>query len=81
MLVNKSTASASEIVAGALKDNCRASLAGDTTFGKGLIQSVYELSDGSGLVVTVGKYVTPSRLDIVVSISSDPSRSWRSCSS
>ena len=64
LLVNKSTASASEIVAGALKDNCRASLAGDTTFGKGLIQSVYELSDGSGLVVTVGKYVTPSRLDI-----------------
>ena len=64
LLVNKSTASASEIVAGALKDNCRATLVGDTTFGKGLIQSVYELSDGSGLVVTVGKYVTPSQIDI-----------------
>jgi len=64
LLVNKGTASASEIVAGALKDNCRAALVGDTTFGKGLIQSVYELSDGSGLIVTVGKYVTPAHLDI-----------------
>ena len=65
VLVNKRTASASEIVAGALKDNCRASLVGDsTTFGKGLIQSVYELSDGSGLIVTVGKYVTPAQVDI-----------------
>ena len=64
LLVNKSTASASEIVAGALKDNCRAALAGETTFGKGLIQSVYELSDGSGLIVTVGKYVTPCMSDI-----------------
>mmetsp|Transcript_5031 Transcript_5031/g.12836 ORF Transcript_5031/g.12836 Transcript_5031/m.12836 type:complete len:100 (-) Transcript_5031:71-370(-) len=64
LLVNGSTASASEIVAGALKDNCRATLAGETTFGKGLIQSVYELSDGSGLIVTVGKYVTPARVDI-----------------
>ncbi len=64
VLVNGSTASASEIVAGALKDNCRATLAGDTTFGKGLIQSVYELSDGSGLIVTVGKYLTPAKVDI-----------------
>lgn len=65
VLVNKRTASASEIVAGALKDNCRASLVGDqATFGKGLIQSVYELSDGSGLIVTVGKYVTPAQVDI-----------------
>jgi len=61
VLVNGRTASASEIVAGSLQDNCRASLVGTRTYGKGLIQSVYELSDGSGIVVTVGKYVTPGR--------------------
>ena len=49
---------------GALKDNCRATVAGSRTYGKGLIQSVYELSDGSGLVLTVGKYVTPGLNDI-----------------
>lgn len=60
LLVNGSTASASEILAGALKDNCRAVVAGGPTFGKGLIQSVYELSDASGMAVTVGKYFTPA---------------------
>lgn len=60
VLVNEHTASASEILAGALKDNCRAVLVGSTTYGKGLIQSVYELSDSSGIVITVGKYVTPA---------------------
>ncbi|KXZ42218.1 hypothetical protein GPECTOR_180g254 [Gonium pectorale] len=64
VLVNGHTASASEIVAGALHDNCRAVLAGSRTYGKGLIQSVYELSDGSGLVITVGKYMTPAGNDI-----------------
>ncbi|EFN55775.1 hypothetical protein CHLNCDRAFT_145217 [Chlorella variabilis] len=64
VLVDGHTASASEILAGALQDNCRAVLAGSRTYGKGLIQSVYELSDGSGLVLTVGKYVTPSGTDI-----------------
>ncbi|XP_057821751.2 carboxyl-terminal-processing peptidase 1, chloroplastic isoform X2 [Cryptomeria japonica] len=64
VLVNGRTASASEIVAAALHDNCRAILVGERTFGKGLIQSVYELKDGSGVVVTVGKYVTPSHRDI-----------------
>uniref|UniRef100_A0A6N2KKA5 PDZ domain-containing protein n=1 Tax=Salix viminalis TaxID=40686 RepID=A0A6N2KKA5_SALVM len=52
------------IVASALHDNCRAVLVGERTFGKGLIQSVYELHDGSGVVVTVGKYVTPNHMDI-----------------
>ncbi|OMO82881.1 hypothetical protein COLO4_22783 [Corchorus olitorius] len=52
------------IVASALHDNCRAVLVGERTFGKGLIQSVFELRDGSGVVVTVGKYVTPDHLDI-----------------
>ncbi|XP_038705986.1 carboxyl-terminal-processing peptidase 1, chloroplastic [Tripterygium wilfordii] len=64
VLVNNKTASASEIVASALHDNCRAVLVGDRTYGKGLIQSVFELRDGSGVVVTVGKYVTPSHMDI-----------------
>ncbi|CAI9278884.1 unnamed protein product [Lactuca saligna] len=64
VLVNKNTASASEIVATALHDNCRAILVGEKTYGKGLIQSVFELHDGSGVVVTVGKYVSPNHLDI-----------------
>lgn len=64
VLVNNKTASASEIVATALHDNCRAVLVGEKTFGKGLIQSVFELHDGSGVVVTIGKYVTPKNMDI-----------------
>ncbi|XP_028947413.1 carboxyl-terminal-processing peptidase 2, chloroplastic-like isoform X2 [Malus domestica] len=64
VLVNKGTASASEILAGALKDNKRAVLFGEPTFGKGKIQSVFELSDGSGLVVTVARYETPAHTDI-----------------
>lgn len=64
VLVNDHTASASEILAGSLKDNCRAVIGGSQTYGKGLIQSVYELADGSGLVVTVGKYLTPNGTEI-----------------
>ncbi|WP_066379189.1 carboxyl-terminal processing protease CtpA [Anabaena sp. CA = ATCC 33047] len=64
VLVNQGTASASEILAGALQDNGRAKLVGETTFGKGLIQSLFELSDGSGLAVTIAKYETPSHHDI-----------------
>eukprot|EP00898_Chlorokybus_atmophyticus_P007017 jgi/Chlat1/7316/Chrsp58S09139 len=64
VLVNKGTASASEILAGALKDNKRAVILGDKTFGKGLIQSVFELSDGSGLAVTVARYETPAHINI-----------------
>ncbi|MED6124448.1 Carboxyl-terminal-processing peptidase 1, chloroplastic [Stylosanthes scabra] len=64
VLVNDRTASASEIVASALHDNCKAVLVGKRTFGKGLIQSVFELQDGSGVVITVGKYVTPNHMDI-----------------
>jgi len=64
ILVNQGTASASEILAGALQDNGRAKLVGETTFGKGLIQSLFELSDGSGLAVTIAKYETPQHRDI-----------------
>ncbi|EFJ30320.1 hypothetical protein SELMODRAFT_33876, partial [Selaginella moellendorffii] len=64
VLVNNRTASASEIMAAALHDNCRAVLAGSRTFGKGLIQSVFEFNDGSGVILTVGKYMTPAHRDI-----------------
>ena len=64
VLVNRGTASASEVLAGALKDNGRAVLAGENTFGKGLIQTLIELSDGSAVAVTVAKYQTPAGVDI-----------------
>ncbi len=64
LLVNQGTASASEILAGALQDNGRAVLVGERTFGKGLIQSLFELPDDSGLAVTVAKYETPNHKDI-----------------
>lgn len=64
LLVNQGTASASEILAGALQDNGRARLVGEKTFGKGLIQSLFNLSDGSGLAVTIAKYETPKHHDI-----------------
>jgi carboxyl-terminal processing protease len=64
VLVNEGTASASEILAGALQDNGRAKLVGTKTFGKGLIQSLFDLPNGSGLAVTVAKYETPNHHDI-----------------
>lgn len=64
VLVNQGTASASEILAGALQDNGRARLVGERTFGKGLIQSLFSLSDGSGLAVTIARYETPDHHDI-----------------
>lgn len=64
VLVNQGSASASEILAGALQDNGRATLVGETTFGKGLIQSLFDLSNGAGLAVTVAKYETPNHRDI-----------------
>jgi carboxyl-terminal processing protease len=63
-LVNGGTASASEILAGALQDDGRSVLLGSRTFGKGLIQTLIPLGDGSGLAVTVARYLTPSGRDI-----------------
>jgi carboxyl-terminal processing protease len=64
VLVNEGSASASEILSGALQDNNRAVLVGQKTFGKGLVQSVRGLSDGSGMTVTIAKYLTPKGRDI-----------------
>ena len=64
ILVNEYTASASEIVSGALQDNKRALIVGQRTFGKGSVQSVIKLGDGSGLKLTVARYYTPSGISI-----------------
>jgi carboxyl-terminal processing protease len=60
VLLNKGSASASEIVAGAIQDHDRGLIVGQTSWGKGLVQSVYTLSDGAGLALTSAKYYTPS---------------------
>jgi carboxyl-terminal processing protease len=64
VLVDGNSASASEIMAGALKDNKRGTIIGTSTFGKALVQSVHGLKDGSGIAVTVAHYYTPNGTDI-----------------
>ena len=64
VLIDQGSASASEILSGSLQDNGRAQLVGQKTFGKGLVQAVRGLSDGSGLTVTIAKYLTPKGTDI-----------------
>ncbi|HMK28340.1 MAG TPA: S41 family peptidase [Terriglobales bacterium] len=60
VLVNRGTASAAEIVAGAIQDHDRGLIVGENTFGKGLVQTVYPLSENTGLALTTAKYYTPS---------------------
>ena len=60
VLINKASASASEIVAGALQDHDRALIVGETSFGKALVQTIYPLHGNRGLALTTGKYYTPS---------------------
>lgn len=64
VLIDQGSASASEILSGALQENERAQLVGQKTFGKGLVQAVRGLSDGSGMTVTIAKYLTPNGTDI-----------------
>jgi len=64
VLVNKGSASASEILAGAIKDRGRGTLVGTTTFGKGIVQRIKQLSDGSGFKLTVSQYFTPNGINI-----------------
>jgi carboxyl-terminal processing protease len=61
VLVNRNSASASEIVSGALQDHDRGLILGETTFGKALVQSVYRISEGAGLALTTARYYTPSK--------------------
>jgi carboxyl-terminal processing protease len=60
VLVNRNSASAAEIVSGALQDHDRALVVGETTFGKALVQSIYRVSNGAGLALTTARYYTPS---------------------
>lgn len=64
VLTNGNTASSSEILAGALKDHGKATIVGTKTYGKGVIQQIITLSDGSGLKITSEKYLTPNRTEI-----------------
>jgi carboxyl-terminal processing protease len=60
VLINRSTASAAEVIAGALQDRNRAVILGEKSYGKGTVQEIIDLVDGSKLEITIGKYRTPN---------------------
>ena len=64
VIINKGSASASEILSGALKDNHRATIVGEQSFGKGLVQEINRLPDSAGMNITIQRYLTPSGQDI-----------------
>ncbi len=64
LLINSGSASASEILSGALRDNGRAKLVGQKSFGKGLVQAINKLDDGTGINITIARYLTPNDTDI-----------------
>jgi carboxyl-terminal processing protease len=85
VLVDESSASGSEVLAGALRDHERATIAGTTTYGKGSVNALYPLSDGSGLYITIARWLTPDgRLiegqgiepDIALDITGDEEVQW-----
>ena len=64
IIVNGNSASASEVLSGAVKDFGVGKLVGETTYGKGVVQNMYQLPDGSGVKITMAKYYTPSGICI-----------------
>lgn len=64
VLVNGGTASAAEIITGAIQDNGTGTIVGENTFGKGVIQQIWSLGDGTGLKITVARYLTPNGREI-----------------
>jgi carboxyl-terminal processing protease len=85
VLVDNDSASGSEVLSGALQDHGRATIAGTTTYGKGSVDQLYQLSDGSGLYITTGRWLTPNgRLiegqgiepDITLTLTGDEEVQW-----
>jgi len=77
ILINGKTASASEIVTGAMQDHDRATVLGEPSFGKGLVQTVYPLTQGTGLALTTALYYTPSGRSIQKPLDCGPVRARR----
>lgn len=85
VLINKNSASASEILAGILKDDCNSKIVGEKSYGKGVIQTVYQFTDGTGIKITTEEYFTPNhnqinKLGITPDIESKLDPEWENVS-